>query len=329
MAKNYHLHLKGFVGGWDFDSDYVDYVLDKNKDNQVDVLIDSLGGKTNTALSIYHAFKNHGNVHVHLAGMNASAATIVSMGAKTITMDRYSFYLVHKCSIELFKWVNANSDDLADLIEELQQQKENMDKFDYAVAEMYASRCKKSPSDLLELMKKGGWLTAQETKEWGFVDEVTELEEDQKPELSSAELKSLVEMGIPIPGKNESIFSRLFKSWTDYFTSNTKPSKTMKKILTQLGLLLSLEHFESTDGKVTLTDEQLDAIESALGKAKTDLAERDATIARLTNEVTTLQKNPGDDTDQVVTEDPNEDENNVTSFISTYNSAKELYDLIS
>ena len=25
--KNYNLHLKGYVGGWDFDADYVDYVL--------------------------------------------------------------------------------------------------------------------------------------------------------------------------------------------------------------------------------------------------------------------------------------------------------------
>ena len=33
MAKNnkYQLHLKGYVGSWDFDSDYVDYVLSNNE----------------------------------------------------------------------------------------------------------------------------------------------------------------------------------------------------------------------------------------------------------------------------------------------------------
>lgn len=41
---NYNLHLKGYVGGCDFDRNYVDYVLDKNKDKPVHVLIDSLGG---------------------------------------------------------------------------------------------------------------------------------------------------------------------------------------------------------------------------------------------------------------------------------------------
>ena len=50
MAKRtYHLHLKGYVGGWNFDSDYVDYVLNKYKDDEVHVLINSLGGSVATA----------------------------------------------------------------------------------------------------------------------------------------------------------------------------------------------------------------------------------------------------------------------------------------
>ena len=61
---NYHLHLKGVVGGYDFDSSYVDFVLGKHKDNSVNVLIDSLGGSVSTALSIASAFANHGNVNV-------------------------------------------------------------------------------------------------------------------------------------------------------------------------------------------------------------------------------------------------------------------------
>ena len=42
--SKYHLHLKGYVGAYDFDRDYVDYVLFKNPDAEVHVLIDSLGG---------------------------------------------------------------------------------------------------------------------------------------------------------------------------------------------------------------------------------------------------------------------------------------------
>ena len=28
---NYQLHLRGFVGGYDFDADYVDYILSKHE----------------------------------------------------------------------------------------------------------------------------------------------------------------------------------------------------------------------------------------------------------------------------------------------------------
>ena len=101
--KNYHLHLRGFVGGYDFDSRHVQNVLDANKGKRVDVLIDSLGGSVATALTIASAFRNHGDVHVHFVGMNASAATIASMGAKEITMDSSAMYLVHKCSAEFFQ----------------------------------------------------------------------------------------------------------------------------------------------------------------------------------------------------------------------------------
>ena len=42
-TQSYQLHLKGFVGGYDFDADYVDYILSKNSGKEVNVLIDSLG----------------------------------------------------------------------------------------------------------------------------------------------------------------------------------------------------------------------------------------------------------------------------------------------
>ena len=135
---NYQLHLKGFVGGYDFDADYVDYILSKNEGKEVHVLIDSLGGKSNTALSIFSAFKRHGNVNVHFVGMNASAATIASLGAKHITMDASAMYLVHKCSIGFFEWGQLNSDGLQALIDNIEHQKADLDKLDANIAQMYA-----------------------------------------------------------------------------------------------------------------------------------------------------------------------------------------------
>ena len=48
----YNLHLKGFIGGADFDRNYVDFVLAQNSEQSVSVLIDSPGDTLATALSI-------------------------------------------------------------------------------------------------------------------------------------------------------------------------------------------------------------------------------------------------------------------------------------
>lgn len=72
----YNLHLKGFVGGYGFDRDYVDHILAKNTGKPDNVFVDSTGGSLATALSISSAFKLHGDVSVHFVGMNASAAII-------------------------------------------------------------------------------------------------------------------------------------------------------------------------------------------------------------------------------------------------------------
>ena len=145
----YALHLKGFVGGADFDRNYVDYVLAQHVGKPVNVLIDSLGGSVATALSIASAFRNHADVSVHFVGMNASAATIASLGAKHISIDANAMYLVHKCSMEFFQWASANADKLRSIIKEAEQMKENLDKMDSNIAEMYAKKCKKEPTDLL------------------------------------------------------------------------------------------------------------------------------------------------------------------------------------
>ena len=200
MAKRtYNLHLKGYVGGYDFDAGYVDYVLNKNKDSEVHVLIDSLGGSLATALSIVAAFRNHANVHAHFVGMNASAATIASLGAAHVSIDSSAMYLVHKCSMEFFQWASANSDKLQSIIEEAQQMKSDLEKMDANVAQMYAAKCKRKPEDLLALMQKGGWLTASEALEWGFVDEVTDYEDDAAPVMTDLVAADMSAAGIPVP----------------------------------------------------------------------------------------------------------------------------------
>ena len=350
--QHYHLHLKGFVGGYDFDKNYVDYVLNKNAGKPVLVLIDSLGGSLATALSIASSFRNHGDVTVHFVGMNASAATIASLGAKHITMDASAMYLAHKCSTEFFQWAQLNADQLSEQIASLEQLKTDLEKMDANVASMYARKCKKDASDLLALMKVGGWLSAKEALDWGFVDEITNAEEDQAPVLTDAVASAMASVGMPIPKdvqvQSESQLSKIMTAIANLFRPQANQpqniSQPMNKLFPLLAAALAMEALQFTDGKCSLTEAQCSTLEDFL-KAQADklqatitekdntIAERDASIAALQAKVdeqtALLAAKPGATTSQVLnTGTEHHADDPLQEQIRVMNDARALYDML-
>ena len=354
MAQTqYHLHLKGRVGGYDFDRNYVDYILARNEGKPVNVLIDSLGGSLATALSIASAFKNHGDVTVHFVGMNASAATVASLGAKRITMDASAMYLVHKCSAEFFEWGNLNADQLAAVRDNCEAAIRDLNKLDNNVASMYAGKCSKPHDDLLNLMKEGGWLSAKEALDWGFVDEITDLGET-KPVLTDAVASALAEAGLPIPnvptdGK-ETLFARFLTSIASLFktvkadavpetvtaheneeaithndnnSNQTKQSDPMNQFLPLLGKALNIEGFAAGENGCSLTLEQIKSVEAALSA-------KDQRIAELAEQVEALKAKPAEDS-QAVIDAPHENHDAsdpVAAFAKKVNAAHQMYNLV-
>ena len=327
MAKaKYHLHLKGYVGGYDFDSDYVDYILNRNPDTEVHVLIDSLGGSLATALSIVAAFRNHGNVHVHFVGMNASAATIASLGAKHVSIDSSAMYLVHKCSIEFFRWASANSDKLADIIKEAKQMKSDLEKMDANVAQMYATKCQKSQEELLALMKKGGWLTAQEAKEWGFVDEITDYEEDAAPVITDSIAADMGAAGIPVPShlakeQPSTLLTRFIEALTNIFKSNSNAQSDMNPNNEQQQEQQQAQQQQQTPETTAQQHEQQELQEQPTAEA---MAQKDQEIATLKAEIEALKKAPGASTSHVVENDKGdkEEDNDPSSPEAFFNTRK-------
>lgn len=352
--QNYHLHLKGYVGGYDFDKNYVDYVLEKNAGKPVAVLIDSLGGSLATALSITSSFRNHGDVTVHFVGMNASAATIASLGAKHITIDASAMYLVHKCSTEFFRWASLNADQLDAQIATLEQMKTDLEKMDANVASMYAKKCKKTTAEMLDLMKVGGWLTAKEALDWGFVDEVTDAEEDAAPVLTDSVATAMASVGMPIPNLpvqagQESQFSRFLNAIAGLFkpaeaktkqpTQNTDPMNKFPLIVAAL----AIEALQVVDGNVTLTEAQCDALEAFLKEQNTKadsaqaaitekdgiIAQRDATIKeqeqKISAQADLLKNAPGAGSSQVLNNGNSDAQpDGIKDFVTVTNAAQEL-----
>lgn len=347
----YHISLKGYVGGYDFDRSTVDRTLAENEGKTVNVLIDSLGGSLATGLSISAAFKNHGNVNVHFVGLNASAATIASLGAAHISIDAGAMYLVHQCSMAFFEWGSLNSDQFATLIADCEKIKADLDKLDLNCAQLYAARCKRKTEDLLALMKVGGWLTAKEALDWGFVDEITDLADEPAPKLTDALASAMANAGMPIPNipiaesDKESAFAKFIAALTSLFSAKaerqadnkpfTNPITTaMIKTYTFLSAILADKPLTVNDGKATVSTEQLDCIEDALAEKdrlcneqKKTIEERDATIAELKAK---LDAKPAASTTTVVEDNKPGGEpapkNDVEAFVDTYNSARALFD---
>ena len=308
MSKTaYNISLKGYVGGYDFDRNTVDSVLAKNDGKEVNVLIDSLGGSLATGLSISAAFKNHGNVNVHFVGLNASAATIASLGAAHISIDAGAMYLVHQCSMAFFEWGSLNSAQFATLIADCEKIKADLDKLDLNVAQLYAARCKRPTADLLALMKVGGWLSAKEALDWGFVDEITDLDDEPAPKLTDALASAMASEGMPIPNiplaenEKDSPFGRFFSAITSLFQSKSHTLMT-----------------EEQTNRISDLETQVAAQSKMIEAQKAVITELEAKIAAL----------PAASTTNVVEDSkPQEptEKNEVEAFVDTFNSARKLF----
>ena len=360
----YDLYLRGYVGGADFDADLVSRVLAKHKDQPVTVLIDSLGGSLATALSIAAAFREHGDVTAHFVGMNASAATIASMGAKTITIDECAMYLVHKCSAEFFQWASLNADQLQEQIDQLAQMKSDLEKMDLNVAQMYARKCKKPVADLLALMKTGGWLTAAEAHQWGFVDSLTDNHEDAVPVLTEDLAASMQANGLPLPNMEIKAtptptgFHKLVEMLSNFFQRKPETNKQsdsepeaaantaeptqhtnqltdtdMTKLLPLLATALALQAQEFTlkDDHLQLTAEQADTLEAYIKDLSDKLTAEQTANKTAQDRIKALEKQladkPADETAQVINQPAQSSALSAEAeFVANLQKAQELFD---
>lgn len=166
------LDLFGEVGGgfWSagFDESTFKYDMDRavNPEQALDIYINSPGGSVFTAIAIYELIKRHkGAVTIHVAGMAASAATIITSAPNAkVVMPAGSMLLVHPVRVALE----------SSTAEELLEAATNLEKVRESVIDIYAKKTGLERDILLELMQKESYLTASEAVELGFADELDE-----------------------------------------------------------------------------------------------------------------------------------------------------------
>ena len=147
---------------------------------EVHVRVCSPGGSLSDGLAICALFRDHGNVHVHIQGMTASAATVLAMGARRISMSPESVMLVHNASYMIFEWEQANKEKLSAKQEQYEEMKTNLATLDSVMADLYATRSGGDREELADLMKEERWLSAQECLALGLIDAIEGAEGDAR-----------------------------------------------------------------------------------------------------------------------------------------------------
>ena len=315
---NFQIDIDGQIGQYGYSKQYVRQILAQYKGQPVNVRVNSLGGSLDDALDIAARFNEHGDVTVFMFGYCASAATVLALGAKKTVIDENAFYLVHKVMNWVDIWDTLNADQLQDLIDELEKNKRDNEKMDLVLAKMYAKKSGHTANEIMAVLKEAAWLTADEAKNWGFVDEIgTGLK--YAPAAIENKLNAF---GLPLPKPRENKLSAIDKI-KNMFNKNVSAMLTN---YLNLNALLKVEGFEDKENSVSMTADQLTAIDNelkanaaAIESLKADNEAKENTIKELQEKVAALENLPGDETKHV---EPEVD--NAVSAASMYESIKNL-----
>lgn len=145
----------------------------------VNLIISSPGGSVLTALSIHNylmTVRAQGKcVRAEVAGIAASAATIILCAAEKVSMCKDGFIMTHQASM----FAGGTSDDM-------QEAADLLVKMDGTIASVYARKTGKSVEEMQAVIgKTDHWMDGTEAKALGFVDELLE---DVPEERMSASL---------------------------------------------------------------------------------------------------------------------------------------------
>ncbi len=273
-----------------------------------DVIIDvnSLGGAVNDAMMISKEIQEHGNVTVRLLAFCASAVTWMAYGAKRVEIADDALWLCHQASVRVDIYTSMNADELEQAISDLQKSKKMAEAMDLIIARKYLNKATANGKEtnlakVLDLMKEEKYLTAQEVLDLGFVDAIITGAKSMTQEVRQFVVENHAELQMPdVPApaaqqEEEGLVTRVRNIVAELFGTrqpekpieNKEPDKQpqnqseMKKQFILINALLAVATLEAgEDGKVTITQDQLQTIEDALAQKKiADQAVKEATEA--------------------------------------------------
>lgn len=136
---------------------------------ELTVEVNSGGGDVAAGNEIYTALRMYrGKVNIIITGMAASAASYIT-AARKCSITPVGLYMIHNAS------GGANGDYHA-----MDKESEILQTINKAITAAYMEKTSMSQEELLGLMDKETWLTAQQAVEYGFVDSIVENQEHEE-----------------------------------------------------------------------------------------------------------------------------------------------------
>lgn len=141
-------------------------VIQEANGEDLEVEINSGGGDVVAGNEIYTALRRYkGNVTIIISGMAASAASYIAT-ARRCEISPVGIFMIHNVS------GGARGD-----YHEMDKESKILQTINRSIAMAYIDKTKMNLDDLLDLMDKESWLTAEEALNYGFVDAIIESQE--------------------------------------------------------------------------------------------------------------------------------------------------------
>lgn len=146
-------------------------IFEKIDEDDIELHINSYGGSVFASISIFNYLQSLGkNITTINDGICASGASLIFMVGDARIMPENTMLMIHRAST--FAWGNCN---------ELREQADVLEKLDNStVMANYKNHFNGTDEELMELIDKETWLSADECLEKGFCTEVKKLAEPKQ-----------------------------------------------------------------------------------------------------------------------------------------------------
>lgn len=138
-------------------------IKDLPEGDKLEVKINSGGGEVFAGQEIYTKLLNRSDVDIEIESIAASAASVIAMAAPC-SISPVGMIMIHNVSVG-----GASGDHNA-----MSKMADTLKQIDAAMANAYVQKTGKSLEDVLKLMEKETWLTAERAVELGFADKISD-----------------------------------------------------------------------------------------------------------------------------------------------------------